>query len=227
MLQAVLFDVDGTLVDSNQLHAEAWSEAFRKFGLNVPAADVQVQIGKGGDQLLPVFLNEKQRDEFGEELTKFRGELFRRDYMAKAKPFPGVRELFQRILQHGLKISLATSAKDEELKQLKKIAGIENLIHEETKSDDVERSKPYPDIFSAALEKLGVEADHALAIGDTPWDVQACNKIHLRTVAFTCGGWKEQDLRDAGAIEVFGGPEDLLKNYEKSALAEPENQRAA
>ena len=226
MLKGILFDVDGTLVDSNQLHAEAWSEAFKKFGLEVPAEEVRTQIGKGGDQLLPVFLNAEQQKEFGEELKEYRGKLFMREYMDRVKPFPRVRDLLERILSDGRKIGLATSAKEEELERLKKIAGIEDLIHKETKSDDVERSKPEPDIFAVALKKFGIEADEAIAVGDTPWDVKACNKLHLRTIAVTCGGWSEKDLREAGAIEIFRDPADLLENYEKSSLAAPKERAA-
>jgi HAD superfamily hydrolase (TIGR01509 family) len=220
MLKAVLFDVDGTLVDSNALHAEAWSVAFKHFGVEVTPAQVRTQIGKGGDKLLPVFLNEEQQQRFGDEIKKWRGELFLREYMQKVRPFPDSRALIERILRDGHKVALATSAKQQELKHLKKIAQIDDLIDEETKSDDVEESKPEPDIFVAALQKLNIDEDEAIAVGDTPWDVEACNKAHIRIIGLTCGGWSARDLKDAGAIEVFESPSDLLNNYGKSSLDE-------
>ena len=220
MLRAVLFDVDGTLVDSNVLHAEAWVRAFQHFEIQVDTKSVLQQIGKGGDQLLPVFLSQDQIDRFGEELKKWRGELFMREFMPLVKPFPKVRNLLERVRQDGHKVALATSADQKELDKLKEIANISDLVEKESKSDDVEQSKPAPDIFLVALKKLKVDADEAIAVGDTPWDVEACNKIHLRCIGFTSGGWSEHDLRGAGCIEVYKGPADLLVHYATSSLDE-------
>src|ERR1044072_5487803 len=138
VLKAVIFDVDGTLVDSVDLHARAWQEAFAHFGKQFDFERVRSQIGKGGDQLMPVFLSKEELDEFGEELEEYRGELFKREYLSRVKAFPAVRELFQRVKDEGLSIALASSAKDEELKAYKKIADIEDLVEEETSSADAE-----------------------------------------------------------------------------------------
>src|SRR3954470_10350407 len=127
MIKAVIFDVDGTLVDSVDLHARAWQEAFAHFGKHLDFERVRSQIGKGGDQLMPVFLSEEELAEFGEELEKYRGELFKREYLSQVKGFPAVRELFQRVKAEGLQIALASSAKGDELKTYKKIADIEDL----------------------------------------------------------------------------------------------------
>jgi phosphoglycolate phosphatase-like HAD superfamily hydrolase len=148
-----------------------------------------------------------------------RSQLFLEDYMPRVKPFPKVPELFQRILDDGKKIALATSAKDKELKQLKKIAGIEGLFDEETSSDDADESKPHPDIFEAALKQVGdPEAQDSISIGDTPWDAIAAGKIGLPTIGMLCGGWPEAKLRDAGCVAIYRDPADLLDNYETSPL---------
>ncbi len=220
MLHAVIFDTDGTLVDSNDLHARAWQEAFAHFGVNIPFERAHSQIGKGGDQLVPSLLPPEQVAEFGKDLEQYRSELFKKNYLHQVRGFPCVRELFLRILGEGRKIGLASSAKEDELKALKRAAHIEDLIHEQTSSDDVEKSKPHPDIFKAALNRLKVHADEAVAIGDTPYDAMAATRLHLRTIGLLCGGFPEQDLRSAGAVEIYEGPSDLLKKYDTSVLAE-------
>ncbi|MBA3316048.1 MAG: HAD family hydrolase [Planctomycetaceae bacterium] len=219
MPRYILFDIDGTLVDSVDLHAEAWQVIFRKYGKEIPFQKVRDQIGKGGDQLLPVFWSQEELKSFGKEMEDERSKLFLDEYMPRVKPFPQVPELFQRLLADGKKIALATSAKEKELKQLKKIAGIEGLFHEATSSDDAEKSKPHPDIFAAALEEVGdPQARDAISIGDTPYDAEAAGKIGLKTVGVLCGGWSEADLRSAGCVAIYRDPADLLAKYEESPL---------
>lgn len=220
MPRAVIFDIDGTLVDSVDLHARAWQEAFARFGKKVSFEEVRYQIGKGGDQLMPVFLSEDELEEFGEELEKYRGELFKREYMPRVEGFPRVRELFERVRAEGGRIALASSAKEDELEVYKKKADIEGLVEEQTSADDVERSKPHPDVFEAALAQLGdVSADEVIVVGDTPYDAEAAGKIGIRTVGLLCGGFPEDDLRAAGCVEIYRDPADLLARYEESALA--------
>lgn len=220
MFKAVIFDVDGTLVDSVDLHARAWQEAFAHFGKHFDFERVRSQIGKGGDQLMPVFLSEAELDEFGEELEKYRGELFKREYLPRVKGFPRVRELFQRVKDEGLQIALASSAKGEELQAYKKLARIEDLVEEETSADDAEKSKPHPDIFEAALERLGdVQPSEAIVVGDTPYDAEAASKAGVKTVGLLSGGFPEKDLRAAGCIRIYKDPADLLANYDSSPLA--------
>jgi HAD superfamily hydrolase (TIGR01549 family) len=220
MLKAIIFDIDGTLVDSVDLHARAWQEAFRKFGREVAFEKVRHQIGKGGDQLMPVFFSETELERFGEELEKYRGELFKREYLSQVRAFPQVRELFERIRNEGLRIALASSAKKDELKTYKEIARIADLVEEETSADDADKSKPHPDIFEAALASLGdVEAGESIVIGDTPYDAEAAGKINLRTVGVLCGGFPEAELRQAGCIAIYRDPADLLAHYDSSPLA--------
>ena len=220
MIKAVIFDIDGTLVDSVDLHARAWQEAFAHFGKQFPFERVRYQIGKGGDQLLPVFLSEEEIEEFGDELTEYRGELFKREYLPRVVAFPAVRELFERVRRDGKAIALASSAKKDELKEYKRIANVEDLVREETSADDAEKSKPHPDIFEAALAQLdGVEPSEAVVVGDTPYDAEAAGKAGLRTVGVLCGGFPEEDLRAAGCVRVYRDPADLLANYDSSPLA--------
>jgi HAD superfamily hydrolase (TIGR01509 family) len=220
MSQAVIFDIDGTLVDSVDLHARAWQDAFRKYGREVEFEKVRHQIGKGGDQLLPVFFSKEEIDNFGEEMEKYRGDLFKRAYMPHVKPFPQVRDLFEWIKRDGKRIALASSAKEDELKIYKEIANITDLVEEEASKDDAAKSKPHPDIFAAALERLGdVKASDAVVVGDTPYDAQAAVKINLKTVGVLCGGFPEAELRAAGCIAIFRDPADLLARYEQTPLS--------
>lgn len=210
MAKAVLFDVDGTLIDTNDLHARAWQDAFRKWGKEIPFDKIRSQIGKGGDQLMPVFLSKKEMEELSDELSKWRTKHFLETHLPQAKPFPKVRELFQELLRRGKKIALASSANGEELEQHKRILKIEDLIHAETTKDDAEKSKPHPDIFVAALARLRVDADEAVSVGDTPYDAIACRRAGIRIVGVRCGGFPEEDLRREGCVAIYGDPADLL-----------------
>jgi HAD superfamily hydrolase (TIGR01509 family) len=221
MPEAIIFDIDGTLLDSVDLHAQAWQEAFRKFGHDIPFEDIRRQIGKGGDQLLPVFLSEEEIKQIGDELSDYRGRLFKEKYLSKVKPFPGVRALFEKIKAHRQQIALASSAKGDELKDFERIANIEDLVEVETSSADAERSKPHPDIFEAALDRLGkkVSREQAIVVGDSPHDAEAAKRAHLRTVGVLCGGFPETDLWAAGCVAIYQGPEELLRRYATSPLA--------
>jgi HAD superfamily hydrolase (TIGR01549 family) len=219
MIKAVIFDIDGTLVDSVDLHARAWQEAFRHFGREIPYIEVRRQIGKGSDQLLPVFFSQAELKEFGEEMAEYRGELFKREYLPRVRAFPKVRELFERIRQDGKQLALASSAKEDELKAYKKIAHISDLVEEQASADDADKSKPHPDIFQAALAGLGVVAPaEAIVVGDTPYDAEAAGKAGLRTIGVLCGGFPEQELRAAGCIRIYQDPADLLEHYDESPI---------
>ena len=220
MIKAIIFDIDGTLVDSVDLHARAWQETFRKYGREVEFERVRHQIGKGGDQLMPVFFSEEELARFGKEMEKFRGDLFKREYISRVRAFPQVRELFERIRRDGLRIALASSAKEDELETYKEVARITDLVEEETSADDAEKSKPHPDIFEAALAALGdVQADEAIVVGDTPYDAEAAGKINLRTIGVLCGGFPEEELRAAGCASIYRDPADLLARYDASPFA--------
>jgi HAD superfamily hydrolase (TIGR01509 family) len=219
MVKAVIFDVDGTLVDSVDLHAQAWQDAFRDFGHKIELKAIRNQIGKGGDQLLRVFLTRTEIDKDGPDLEKHRGDILKERYLSQIKAFPKVPQLFERIRADGIKILLGSSAKSEELQTYKKIAGIEGLIDGETSSEDAEKSKPHPDVFQAAMAKLGgIHTSEVVVVGDSPYDAEAAGKIGLRTIGFRSGGFAEAKLRDAGCIAIYDGPADLLARYDGSVL---------
>jgi HAD superfamily hydrolase (TIGR01509 family) len=219
--RAAIFDIDGTLLDSVDLHAEAWREVFANHGHAIPLHKIRAQIGKGGDQLLPVFFSKEEIQQFGSEMERERSELFREKMLPNLQPFPSVRPLFERLHSDGFKIALASSAKKEEMERYAEMLGINDLIEAGTSSDDASKSKPHPDIFEAALEKLGgIPAEDVLAIGDTPYDIEAAAKIAMRTLAMLCGGFPEDDLRRAGALAIYIDPADLLERYEDSPFKE-------
>ena len=220
MSKAVIFDIDGTLVDSVDLHAAAWAATFAKYGKQIAVNDIRRQIGKGSDQLLPVFFSQTELQEFGEAMEKERGELFKRDYLPRVTAFPKTRELFERIRQEGTQIALASSAKAEEVATYKQLARIEDLLAGETSAEDVEKSKPHPDIFAAALKEVGnPPVEDVIVVGDTPYDAEAAGKLNLRTIGVLCGGWTEEELRQAGCVAIYRDPADLLARYEESLLA--------
>lgn len=220
MADALIFDIDGTLLDSVDLHATAWRETFLHFGYEFPFERIRSQIGKGGDQLLPEFLSPEEIEEKGKAMQEFRSALFKDKFLSQVKPFPQVRELFQHALKQGQKVALASSAQGDELQTYEKIAQIEDLVQAETSSADAEKSKPHPDIFEAALERLqGIDASQAIVIGDTTHDVVAAKRANLRSVGVVCGGTSEEELLKAGAIAVYRDPADLLAHYEDSPLA--------
>lgn len=219
MTTAVIFDVDGTLVDSVDLHAWAWQEALAKFGHTVTFKQVRGQIGKGGDQLIPVFLSDAEQKDHGEEMEAWRGERFKTRYLSLVRPFSAVPDLLRRTRDAGLKVAIASSAKRSELQVYLEIAGVADLVDQTTSSEDVEKSKPAPDIFDVALQKLQVNGQEAVAIGDTPYDADAANKAGMRTLGVLCGGFPEAELRRAGCSSVYAGPATLLACFDETILA--------
>lgn len=218
MIEAVLCDIDGTLVQSNWLHASAWKDAFAQIDIGVSQEDVRRQIGKGGDELIPVFVPWWKREAVEQPLKRYREFLFREQYLSQVKAFPKVRELLQHMKQAGIKVSLASSAHQKDLEDYKRTTNIEDLVEESSSSDDASRSKPHPDIFEATLKKLGVQPKNALALGDTPYDAEAAGKANVWTVGVTTGGWSESELLAAGCIEVYQDVAELLENFERSAF---------
>jgi HAD superfamily hydrolase (TIGR01509 family) len=220
MIRAAIFDVDGTLIDSVDVHARAWQIALEHFGHKESFEKVRHQIGKGGDQLLPVFLSKQELKDKGEELEKFRSDLYKREFMHTVKPFPKVRELFLKLKDSGMQAVLASSAKEDELDYYKKLCNVDDLIEDSTSADDAEKSKPYPDIFQAALAKTkGVRPEEAIVVGDTPYDIIAAKRAGIESIGMLSGGFPEQELRDSGCIAIYKDPEDLLENFEESVFA--------
>jgi membrane protein len=215
MPKAILFDIDGTLVDSNEFHVLAWAEVFHAAGHEFRFAKLHAQIGKGADNYVQALLPNATDDEaekFGEE----HGRLFRKHYFDRLKPFPGARDLIVRCKDEGLTVFLATSASAEELDHHLDIIGIRGLVDGTTSADDVGNSKPSPDIFETAARKAGVSPEEALAVGDTPFDIEAAASAGIRTVAVRSGLFPDEQLD--GAIAIYDDVADLLAHFDDSPL---------
>jgi HAD superfamily hydrolase (TIGR01549 family) len=221
MIQGIMFDVDGTLVDSVDLHARAWKDAFHRFGREVAFEEVRRQIGKGADQLLPHFFSNEELSEFGTRLEEYRADLFKQAYLPRVKAFSKVRELFRKIVGDGKRIVLASSGSKDEIAYYKKLARIEELVAAETSADDVEHSKPHPDIFAVALSRLGTKKNEAFVVGDTPYDAEAATRLGLETIGLLCGGFPKEDLLRAGCFAIYRDPEELLLEYPQWSRAQP------
>jgi HAD superfamily hydrolase (TIGR01549 family) len=196
-LKAIIFDIDGTLVDSNDMHVRCWIEAFEHFGKHFEWDVIRHQIGKGGDLLVPDLLNAREMRTFGETLKKFRTELFKRNYMKEVKPFPRVRELFETLHGRGIKLALGSSSNQDEVQYYTELLGAGDLVEGSTSKRDADLSKPSPEIFQAALEKLGTEADNTLTVGDTPYDILASHRASLAIAAVLSGGFERELLTKA------------------------------
>ena len=218
MIKALLCDIDGTLVQSNWLHAEAWQTAFKEMGIPLELEELRRQIGKGGDELIPVFVPWWKREIVEEPLKAFRKFVFQHGLRQKVEPLPGVRDLLLRVRAAGIKVALASSSANDDLQVMKQVAHIDDLVDAETCADDAKRSKPHPDIFEVALEKLELKASECLALGDTPYDAESAGKAGIRTVGVTTGGWSKAELLQAGCIEAYDGAADLLAHFDQSAL---------
>jgi HAD superfamily hydrolase (TIGR01549 family) len=176
--RAAIFDLDGTLLDSVDLHAIAWHEAMVEFGHDVSFEQARSQIGKGGDKLIPVFLSADEQRDHGKEMEEWRGNRFKTEYLPLVRSFSAVPDLLRRVRDAGVQIAIASSAKRDELDNYLDIARISDLVDLKTSSDDVEESKPAPDIFEIVLKKLKIEGGDAVAVGDTPYDAAAARKAN-------------------------------------------------
>jgi HAD superfamily hydrolase (TIGR01509 family) len=204
--KAVLFDIDGTLIDSNDAHARAWVAALAEAGHQVPFERVRPLIGMGGDRVLPILAPGLSDDtEPGKTITKRRLEIFKERELPGLRPTKGARELLEAVRDRGARVVMATSAKKAELDDLLAVGDFGPLVDVASTSDDAEESKPAPDIVTAALKKGGVEAADAVMIGDTKYDVEAAHKAGVACVALLCGGNPAETLREADALYADPG----------------------
>lgn len=217
MISAILLDVDGTLVDSNDAHAHAWVSAFTEAGLDVDFERVRRCIGMGADKLLPEVAGIRDDDPLGKRIAERRGEIFLRDWLPRLKPQRDAARLLAALKERGFTLVAASSARRQELQPLLEIAGGAWLLDEQTSSDDADESKPEPDIIHAALERARARPSEAVMIGDTPYDVEAAARAGVETIAFRCGGWSDEHLRSA--IAIYDGPWDLLAHLDRSPIA--------
>lgn len=211
-LQGILFDIDGTLVDSNDIHARCWIEAFEHFGKKLQWDVVRHQIGKGGDLLVPDLCNAREMRTFGEKLKKYRGQLFKKKYMKSVKPFPRVRESLREVHELGLKFALASSSNPDEVQYYTELLGVAELMEGSTSKKDARLSKPSPEIFEAALEQTGTDPEFTLVAGDTPYDILAAHRAALPVAAVLCGGFERELL--AKAEFLFDDVEELVRKID-------------
>lgn len=215
-LRALLLDIDGTLLDSNDAHARAWVGAFAAHGYVVPFESVRPLIGKGGDKLVPELTGLDPESGESARIGDSRAQLFRRE-LPTLHPTPGARALLERLTALGFQLAVATSAQADEVTALLQQAGVADLIGTASSSDDAERSKPDPDIVRAALRQANRRAGECAMLGDTPYDVEAATRARVPCIALRCGGWNDDAL--AGAIAIYDDPADLLAHIETSPLA--------
>ena len=216
-MKAVILDVDGTLVDSNESHAHAWVAAFDEAGITVNFEAVLRSIGMGGAKLMPAVAEIEESTPLGKRISERRGEIFKGTYLPALRGFSGTRELLERFLAEGFVLAVASSAAEEELQPLLERAGVADLVTRRTSSDDAEHSKPDPDIVKAALRQAQCDPTRAIVVGDTPYDVEAALRAGIRIVGVESGGWSKEELK--GATEVYRDVSHLLVEYDGSPFA--------
>ncbi|MEU9793339.1 HAD family hydrolase [Streptomyces sparsogenes] len=216
--RAALFDVDGTLVDTNYLHAVTWWEAFRQTGHTVPMWRIHHTIGMSSDRLVDHLLGE-DRDRSQDDRIRSTHTALYATYFTRLQALEGAADLLRAVADRGRRIVLASSASEDELAAMRAAIGAEELTADALSSDDVGTGKPAPDLVARALERAGVPPGDAVFVGDTVWDVKAARKAGVPCVALLSGGVPHEMLADAGATEIYQGPADLLANLDSSALA--------
>lgn len=217
-IKAIFFDIDGTLVDSNDMHVLAWEEAFAGIGEKFDRQIVHDQIGKGTDMLVPTLLPDLGETE-QEKLGDAHGSVFKAKFLEQAKPFARAHDLLAHAHGLGQQVVLASSASKEELDHYLELLDAQGMVAATTSSDDVKSTKPAPDIFATALDKLPrIDADQVIVVGDTPYDMLAANRCGIAAVALRSGRFSDDTLWNAGAIGIYEDAEALLAGYADSPL---------
>lgn len=214
---AVLFDVDGTLIDSNYLHVEAWARAFDDVGAHVSSWRVHRAIGLDSAKLLDALLGDRA-SELGDRAKDLHSQYYK-EFVDRLRPLDGAQDLLRELHSRGLRIVLATSAPEDELALLTQALDVNDAIDATTNADDVETAKPDPSIVEIALDKAGVSAEDAVFVGDSVWDCIAASRAGVRTIGLLCGGFSSAELLAAGAVAVYDDPAALLRELSLSPLA--------
>ena len=214
---AALLDVDGTLIDSNYQHALAWYRAFSQHGIVLPVCRIHRAVGMGGDQLVPALVGEETDQERGDEIRDTRDSIYKEQLMGEVEPLEGAHDLIADLKERGLGVVLASSSPDDELDRYLDLLDARDLADAWTTKDDVEATKPAPDLVRAALDRAGTES--AVMIGDTRWDIEAAAKAGLETICLMTGGWSRQELLEAGAVAVFESVEELRQHLDEPPFA--------
>jgi HAD superfamily hydrolase (TIGR01509 family) len=215
-VRAVILDLDGTLLHSNDAHAQAFVEAGHEMGLTVDFGTIRPLIGKGGDKLIPEAFGFSSDSESGKRINALKSRIFMARFLTQLQPTRGARELLLRLREEDIRRVLATSSGESSIKPLLRQAGVEDLIEETSSSSDVRASKPDPEVVEAALKKTGVPATQVVMLGDTPYDIEAATRAGVRAIALRTGGWSDGQLR--GAAAIYDDPADLLEHYDASPL---------
>jgi HAD superfamily hydrolase (TIGR01509 family) len=223
-LRGVLLDIDGTLLDSNDAHAAAFTRAFAEHGLDIPFDHVRPLVGMGSDKLIPSLTGFEHDTRDGKAIVERKKGIFEERYLSQLKPTPGARALLTRFLAEELTLVIATSAGADEMKGLLKQAGVDDLIHDATSSGDVDNSKPDPDVIGAAIKKSKLKAGELVMLGDTPYDIEAARKAGVATIALRCGGWWDDDALE-DAIAIYDDPADLLAHWTTAMTTGSERSR--
>jgi phosphoglycolate phosphatase-like HAD superfamily hydrolase len=217
-IKAIFFDIDGTLIDSNDMHVLAWEEAFASIGAAFDRQVVHDQIGKGTDMLIPALLPDLG-EEAGEKLGELHGLIFKSKYLDDVRPFAQAHNLLACAYERGQQVVLASSASEAELDHYLGLLDAHDLVTATTSADEVKQTKPAPDIFAAALAKLpGVGADEVVVVGDTPYDMEAATKCAIAAVGLRSGGFSDASLQEAGALAIYDDAAALLADYAASPL---------
>ena len=218
-IKAVLFDIDGTLVDSNEQHVSAWKEAFARFGWTLAREAIRAQVGKGSDMLVPALL--PATDEATRQaLAAAHGEIFTAMYLPFVRPFPAASDLLRRTQEAGKQVVLASSAAQSDLDHYLDLLEAHGIVSETTSADDVEHTKPAPDIFASALGKLsGTGPDQVIVVGDTPYDIEAAMRCGIAAIGLRSGKFPDARLLEPGAIALYDDAADLLAGFAHSPLA--------
>jgi HAD superfamily hydrolase (TIGR01509 family) len=210
--RAVLLDVDGTLIDANYQHALAWYRAFRANGLVMPIWRIHRHVGMGGDQLVPALIGEEADAEKGDDIRETRKEIYE-ELIEEVAPLDGAHELIADLKERGRTAVLASSAPEKEIDHYLDLLEARDLADGWTTDDDVEATKPEPDLVRAAL--VMARTDEAVLVGDTPWDIESARKSGIETITVITGGYSEQELRDAGAVGVYESVQELRAHLEE------------
>lgn len=216
MAEAALLDVDGTLIDANYQHALAWYRAFRAHGIVLPLWRIHRAVGMGGDQLVPALAGKRVDDEKGDEIRATRDRIYKGELIDEVAPLAGARDLIVALKDRGIRVVFASSSPEDEIEHYLGLLDARDVIDAWTTKDDVDATKPEPDLVVAALDKAGTRS--AVMVGDTPWDVEAASKAGVETVCVLTGGWSKQELREAGAVAVFESAEELCERLDETPL---------
>ena len=208
---SVLFDIDGTLIDSNAAHATSWLRALREHGVDTDIMKVRPLIGMGGDKLLPAIAGVEERSQRGQAIAARKKELFN-EQLPWLRATPGARAVLDFLRNHDVELVIASSADEKEVQALLECAGVADLVPKRVSKDDAGESKPDPDIVCAALALARGDPASTLMVGDTPYDIEAARRAGIASVALRCGGhWTDHDLR--GALYIFDDPSELLERW--------------